>query len=403
MINSNIDKEELVKFVEWLPTNVEEFKNKSPKEIITVLNKLSQTEEGMNTISELINQFKGGSQVFKFGGTLSFLKKGGKYSRKTARANKEKLGIRNSENRQEITGANNILAKIAKAAAVEGFDGAEFNFDSNQEFDRKKFREMKRWAKENTDFNRRERKAFALLHNLNESVTRPNLLPDKFDKFLPEYELPKPKRYTKGIVVVGEPINQDTGYKEPRAFEEIKEDLKTQAFGNIPTIGTIQVPHVTVNYTTIPKSYTGDVRDIIQGMGFGEVKVPKFRDGETLPEEDKALKTSSVLNRLRKSKANFAKRIQDPNRKTISDWRDPSKQLSHKLSYVVGDDGIATVYPLISAGYNGELTDFSNPKFERLTAVKNPGYEIAIMNRDTMRMPEVQAKEFIKILENIVQ
>lgn len=68
-----MNKQELAKFVEWLPTNVEEFKNKTSEEIVTILNKKSQTEEGMVEISDLIDQFKQNAPLFKNGGKMEFL------------------------------------------------------------------------------------------------------------------------------------------------------------------------------------------------------------------------------------------------------------------------------------------------------------------------------------------
>lgn len=77
-----MEKQELVKFVEWLPSNVEEFKNKNPEEIVVILNKMSQTEDGINTISNFINAFKQTTQTFKWGGRINLhinkFQKGGK-------------------------------------------------------------------------------------------------------------------------------------------------------------------------------------------------------------------------------------------------------------------------------------------------------------------------------------
>ena len=47
-----MEKQELIKFIEWLPLNVEEFKESSPEDIINTLNSLSQTEEGNSTIEK---------------------------------------------------------------------------------------------------------------------------------------------------------------------------------------------------------------------------------------------------------------------------------------------------------------------------------------------------------------
>lgn len=68
-----MNEKELTRFVKWLPSNVDEFKDKTPEEIVIILNKLSQTEEGMSAISEFINQFKKNSQMLKKGGKIDYL------------------------------------------------------------------------------------------------------------------------------------------------------------------------------------------------------------------------------------------------------------------------------------------------------------------------------------------
>lgn len=68
-----MNKQELEQFIKWLPSNINEFKDKSPEEIVTILNKLSQTGEGIDTISKLINQFKQNMQSFKNGGKINYI------------------------------------------------------------------------------------------------------------------------------------------------------------------------------------------------------------------------------------------------------------------------------------------------------------------------------------------
>lgn len=88
-----MEKQELTKFIKWLSSNVDEFKNKTPEEIVTTINKLSQTEEGMNAISDFINKFKKNSQMFREGGKLNyFIKKyrgGGKNDNKKQKINSQ--------------------------------------------------------------------------------------------------------------------------------------------------------------------------------------------------------------------------------------------------------------------------------------------------------------------------
>lgn len=68
-----MNEQKLAQFVEWLPSSINEFKDKTPEEVVTILNKMAQTEDGMNAISDLINQFKQNSQMFKKGGKLDIL------------------------------------------------------------------------------------------------------------------------------------------------------------------------------------------------------------------------------------------------------------------------------------------------------------------------------------------
>lgn len=70
-----MEQEELIQFVQWLPSKVAEFQNKTPDEIVGELNQMAQSEEGMNVISGLINQFKQeqSTGMFKKGGKLNYL------------------------------------------------------------------------------------------------------------------------------------------------------------------------------------------------------------------------------------------------------------------------------------------------------------------------------------------
>lgn len=93
-----MNEQELIQFVQWLPSSIDEFKDKTPDEVVTILNKLSQTEEGMKTISGLINQFKQNTSMFKNGGKLGQLinkfQQGGKSDqRKSDKVRKDFHGI----------------------------------------------------------------------------------------------------------------------------------------------------------------------------------------------------------------------------------------------------------------------------------------------------------------------
>lgn len=70
-----MEQEELIQFVQWLPSKVAEFQDKTPEEIVGALNQMAQSEEGMNAISGLINQFKQeqSTRMFKKGGKINYL------------------------------------------------------------------------------------------------------------------------------------------------------------------------------------------------------------------------------------------------------------------------------------------------------------------------------------------
>lgn len=145
-----------------------------------MLNELSQTDEGVNVISNLINQFKERTQMFEQGGKLSFLveklKNGNKYNRQQARQNKEDAGLYYTDENtgQRLRGPidkGNLKAKTAKAKAVDGYQDQEFITD----FNRKDYRARKQALKQtNPELSRRERKAEALLAH---PATKPTINP----------------------------------------------------------------------------------------------------------------------------------------------------------------------------------------------------------------------------------
>lgn len=78
------NQEELrVKFIQWLPTKHKEFANKNPQEIVDTLNKLAETEEGKNKVTEYLKEFTdemNKTGVLKNGGKVGYincLKRGG--------------------------------------------------------------------------------------------------------------------------------------------------------------------------------------------------------------------------------------------------------------------------------------------------------------------------------------
>ena len=79
-----MNEEQLIEFVNWLPTAVPEFKNATPDQIVQALNQMSESDEGQQILSQLINTFQqakqsADSQIFKKGGKLAaFVSKYGK-------------------------------------------------------------------------------------------------------------------------------------------------------------------------------------------------------------------------------------------------------------------------------------------------------------------------------------
>ena len=96
-----------------------------------------------------------------------------------------------------------------------------------------------------------------------------------------------------------------------------------------------------------------------------------------------------LINRVNKSKANFVKRLLDPNRKSIQNWVNPLSISTHKLGWATEDTKQgAFVYPEVQE-INGELIDFTHPSHRR-----SEGMNSAIERRDTVRMTPEQAKWF---------
>lgn len=68
-----------------------------------------------------------------------------------------------------------------------------------------------------------------------------------------------------------------------------------------------------------------------------------------------------LIGRLRMSGANFVRRLEDPDRKTIKDWEHPDKVATHKMSWGIDDYG-PYVFPVVQ-DIDGELHDFSDPSY----------------------------------------
>ena len=67
-----MDEKLMQEFIQWLPQNIEEFANKFPEEIITAINELSKSEDGVKMLQQLMTAFQQSklSNSFKLGGKI---------------------------------------------------------------------------------------------------------------------------------------------------------------------------------------------------------------------------------------------------------------------------------------------------------------------------------------------
>lgn len=196
-----MEQEELMQFVQWLPSKVEEFQNKTPEEIVGKLNELAQTEDGMNTISGLINQFKQeqSAGMFKQGGKLAYL------------VNKFKNGGSAKNERKEN-----------KKVVKEGKKSSKFN--------RTAYRNMKSAIKDqDLGLSRREVKA-AAMKNIVGDNSKPKVT--KTEGSIVSQPLSFGVSMKTGITPK---VNVQTRYIGPRSM--------SVNYGNNATLGSIPIEH----------------------------------------------------------------------------------------------------------------------------------------------------------------
>lgn len=100
----------------------------------------------------------------------------------------------------------------------------------------------------------------------------------------------------------------------------------------------------------------------------------------------------SFINDINKrSNADFLKRLKDPNRKYINNWKNPNEISTHKMSWAE-IDGMGIVYPEIQ-NINNKLYDFTNPKYKKNW---KDALHSAIERGDTLQMTKEQADWFTK-------
>lgn len=101
-------------------------------------------------------------------------------------------------------------------------------------------------------------------------------------------------------------------------------------------------------------------------------------------------KLIDLINRTNSKNVDFINRLKDPDRKTITDWENPKKIATHKISWATDDKGNAIIYPQVQ-NVNGELIDFSDPKYNKWN-----GYDNAINQGDTIQTTIKLAKKYSK-------
>lgn len=123
-----MDKKQLAAFVQWLQSNVDEFKDKSPEETVAVLNKMSQSEEGTAQIAGLVEDFKQSAGMFEKGGKLSYLV--GKIQKNNKAVKPEKKESVNSSIKPKTETASQANAKELnhKDSGKQSLDNKGFDF-----------------------------------------------------------------------------------------------------------------------------------------------------------------------------------------------------------------------------------------------------------------------------------
>lgn len=95
---------------------------------------------------------------------------------------------------------------------------------------------------------------------------------------------------------------------------------------------------------------------------------------------------------------NFVTRLWDPQRESITDWQNPKRIATHKLSYKTTDDGYDVVYPEVQqqtktnwlgkTSYTDGLIDYTNPK------TAGDAYQQAVQMGDTIHVPTGMGEVF---------
>lgn len=130
-----MNEEQLIEFINWLPTAVPEFQDASPEQIVQTLNQLYESEEGQATLSQLFTAFQESknepqSQMFKKGGKLDQLINKAKKGKKMCCKKKEIVQGGMANKVAEKMQNPQTFAQAFASARKEGLD--EFTWRGNK-------------------------------------------------------------------------------------------------------------------------------------------------------------------------------------------------------------------------------------------------------------------------------
>ena len=123
-----MNEEQLIEFVNWLPSVVPEFKDATPDQIVQALNQMSESDEGQQMLSQLINTFQqakqsADSQMFKKGGKLAaFINKYGNGGCVSCKKKEILRGgmVNKMTEKMENGGKNRLDTKLNEVLRTEG-------------------------------------------------------------------------------------------------------------------------------------------------------------------------------------------------------------------------------------------------------------------------------------------
>lgn len=199
------------------------------------------------------------------------------------------------------------------------------------------------------------------------------------------------------------PIGDNLFYMQGRKHEQGGIDIGDNAKTGLEVEGgeVVQTSPKSIKvFSSVPFLYGGSPANLVMS-GADPNKVfnaqEEFKDKNNINDDgtkkengdDKNL--NSLVDYILSRPVNFVQRLKNSNRKTIQDWEDTTKVVTHKLGaeYV---DGIPVIYPNVQE-IDGELIDFTMPPYDTWSGLDN-----AIEKGDTVQVKTLQ--DAINFTEN---